>query len=206
MAREAFFTPEMSVRLREFRLGTGLTQDELAGRMGLKGPQRRKQVERLETTRAGSPTLEIVIRYLRACGAHWSDFVELIESFSPPAPPMKQAVQDSARFQNYRVVREAVEQAVAEELRQTDLMPPSYVFYKSVARQALSVLWRETRRTARGKRRKEAKLRLQDKLEAKDAEWRKQRLDMALVTRVRDIVVDEFTRLVRLRPELFYTP
>ena len=182
-----------------------MTQNELAERMGLKGSQRRKLVQRLETGEAASPTLEIVIRYLRACGARWSQFVELMESFTPELPPKAPKGLDSLRFRNYRTVAEAIEQAVGEELKQTDLMPASYAIYKAVARQALGVLWRDTGRKTSGRPPKRTPTRRQDRLEARDAQWRRQKLDMALVRRVRDVVVREFTRLVRKRPELFST-
>jgi hypothetical protein len=171
--------------------------------MGLTGRYRRRLIERLELGQIRKPTVETVIRYLQACGAHRHQFVELAESLTPAVSNKRPSGQDSARFQSYRIVAEAIEQAVAEELKQTDLLPSSYAFYRAVARQALGVLWRETRRAMQGKQPNGTELRLQDKLEAKDAEWRKQKLDMALVARVRDVVVEEFARLLKKRPDLF---
>ena len=182
-----------------------MNQDELAGTMGLTGRYRRRLIERLELGRISRPTLEMVIRYLLACGARWSQFVELMESFTPELPPKAPKGLDSLRFRNYRTVAEVIEQAVGEELKQTDLMPASYAIYKAVARQALGVLWRDTGRRTPGRPPKRTPTRLQDRLEARDARWRRQKLDLTLVKRVRGVVVREFTRLVRKRPELFST-
>ena len=69
--------------------------------------------------------------------------------------------------------------------------------------EAMGLNGQEATRSAQGSRRKGTKLKLQDRLDAQDAEWRRQRLDLGLVARVREVAVEEFTRLIADRPVLF---
>jgi len=64
-----------------------LTQQEVAERMGLVGKLRRKKIERLEQGKSINPTLSTVARYLRACGARWEAFTDLLHKLEPiPIP------------------------------------------------------------------------------------------------------------------------
>jgi len=73
----------MGAKLRNIRLGTGLTQDELAKRMGYFSIGKRMALRRLETGRIRKPTLEMVARYLQGCGARWHCITDLLESVPP---------------------------------------------------------------------------------------------------------------------------
>jgi transcriptional regulator with XRE-family HTH domain len=69
----------MGSRLRELRLRAGLTQAEAASRMGLKGQFGSKYISRLETGRIPDPALNTIARFLRACGARWYQFCDVLE-------------------------------------------------------------------------------------------------------------------------------
>jgi transcriptional regulator with XRE-family HTH domain len=73
-----FFTPEMGARLRELRTRKGLTQDEVAERVGLHGKGRWNLIGRLEKGRIGNPSLGLITFYLRACGALFSEFYDTL--------------------------------------------------------------------------------------------------------------------------------
>jgi len=76
MPKRGFFTPEMGTRLRRIRTQRGLTQ--VAGRMGLKGKSRWSFISRLEQGAIKGPSLDTVTRYLRACGAQFFEFYDLL--------------------------------------------------------------------------------------------------------------------------------
>jgi transcriptional regulator with XRE-family HTH domain len=71
-----FFTPEMGARLRELRRRAGLSQDEVAARMGLEGKSRKSFVSQLENARILHPYAETLVRYLRVCGALMGEFFD----------------------------------------------------------------------------------------------------------------------------------
>ena len=79
MAIHDFFTSEMGLRLRELRREAGLTQDQIADRIGLQGKHRKMIIMKLETGRIGNPHLQTIARFLRACGARWSRFSDQLE-------------------------------------------------------------------------------------------------------------------------------
>jgi transcriptional regulator with XRE-family HTH domain len=83
MARPNFFTPEMGARLRRIRSERGLTQDEVAARMGLNGRGRWSFVRRLEQGRIRNPYLSTVTLYLRACGAQFFEFYDTLTRIEP---------------------------------------------------------------------------------------------------------------------------
>jgi len=87
MGKQKFFTPEMGQRLREIRLKAGLSQDDVAERMGLVGKGRRIEIWRLERAQSVSPSLEKIARYLRACGAMWYQFDDLLNKLEPVPIP-----------------------------------------------------------------------------------------------------------------------
>jgi transcriptional regulator with XRE-family HTH domain len=82
--RGAFFTAEMGLRLKGIRREHGLTQDQLAERIGLTCKGRWNQIAQLEQGRYPNPALKFIARYLRACGAKWAEFTDLLESISLP--------------------------------------------------------------------------------------------------------------------------
>jgi transcriptional regulator with XRE-family HTH domain len=79
MSRRAFFTSEARARLRELRHRAGLSQKEVAERMGLRGRQARKSVSVLEWGEGSDPTVSTIARFLKACGARWYQFYDVLE-------------------------------------------------------------------------------------------------------------------------------
>ena len=76
--RQEFFTVEMGARLRQLRESKGLTQEQLAERMGLRGKGRGSLIARLERGKISNPTLRFVTYYLRASSALFSEFYDLL--------------------------------------------------------------------------------------------------------------------------------
>ena len=72
-------------RLAELRRRAGLTQEELARRMGMSSPNKRMMV-RIENGRTGNPGLASVARYLRACRAGFVDVLDVLEEYTRQAP------------------------------------------------------------------------------------------------------------------------
>ena len=79
MPRRVLFSSEAGQRLRELRLRAVLSQREVATRMGLRSRQARKPVSRLERGKCADPTVSTITRYLRACGARWYQFCDVLE-------------------------------------------------------------------------------------------------------------------------------
>ena len=63
--RKRFFSGQMRAKLRSFRLGAGLTQDELARRMVYSTLNRRMPDLRLGAEVVSRSTLEVPARYLQ---------------------------------------------------------------------------------------------------------------------------------------------
>ena len=97
----------MGARLCSIRSGAGLTQDELAERMGYSSIGKRMALQRLETGRIRKPTLEMVARYLRGCGVRWQRLTDLLES----VPPVKLEISKVKS----RKFTEAVKQKTEEQ-------------------------------------------------------------------------------------------
>ena len=73
----------MGARLREIRSKRGLTLDEVAAGMGLKGKGRWAFVRRLEQGSTRNPYLSTVTFYLRACGAQFFEFYDTLTRIEP---------------------------------------------------------------------------------------------------------------------------
>ncbi len=76
------FTAEVVRRLKELRVQAGLTQTELAQRMGLKPGGGQQTVSRFELGKSGSPGFRFVLDYLRACGASLSDIAGILDRYT----------------------------------------------------------------------------------------------------------------------------
>ena len=76
--KPTFFTVEMGLRLRELRLRKGLSEDQVAERMGLRGKGRWNLIARLEHGKIAEPHLSTITCYLRACGALFSEFYDVL--------------------------------------------------------------------------------------------------------------------------------
>jgi len=66
-------------RLREPRLRAGSTQREVTSGMGLRSRQAGKSVSRLKNGQGADPTVSTIARFLRACGARWYQFCDVLE-------------------------------------------------------------------------------------------------------------------------------
>ena len=94
MPRRRFFTSEAGARLRELRLRAGLSQREVAERMGLRGKQARKSVSLLERGEGADPTVSTIARFLKACGARWYQFCDVLESVETADVSMPEAAKE----------------------------------------------------------------------------------------------------------------
>jgi transcriptional regulator with XRE-family HTH domain len=80
-------TPELGRRLRELRIAAGLTQNQLAARMGRGGRKAGTLCVRLESGDTAHPTLGLIADYLRACRASFTGILDLLNEYTrrPPA-------------------------------------------------------------------------------------------------------------------------
>jgi transcriptional regulator with XRE-family HTH domain len=79
MSKIAFiFTKEMADNLRKIRKKAGLSQIEVANRIGLRYKTADSFISHLEKGRIKNPSLGAILLYLKACGESWVEF------FNPP--------------------------------------------------------------------------------------------------------------------------
>ena len=89
------FSPELlGRRLRSRRIRAGLTQAEVAERMGLTGKSSGNVVGHLEQGRIKNPSVRTLTLFLRACGALWGEITGILDS-GEPVPIDTQAITDS---------------------------------------------------------------------------------------------------------------
>jgi len=131
-----------------------------------------------------------------------------------PAPP-QQLRTTAERLRNYRIVVNLVEQAVTELLAEKPAPTLAYPAYKAVARQALGILWRQVRSSARrqvvlglaGRLKSSSKPMMPEwlagKLEQKNRFWQTQKLEMKLVAEVQELTIRRALQLLNDYPELF---
>jgi transcriptional regulator with XRE-family HTH domain len=82
------FTPEFGAKLRALRRQRNLTLRGLAGMMGRDSPGAYVPLARLERGDIKHPSLDLVLDYLRACGATPQDVAALFEPYlSLPSVP-----------------------------------------------------------------------------------------------------------------------
>ena len=115
-----FFTCRMGERLMDLRVRAGLTQDEVADRMGYIGPGRRSAISRLEKGLNGNPSLKMIAGYLRICGARWREFTDLLEqpdaafsSTGQGANPISQLERLGLSDEELQNLRDATERQVS---------------------------------------------------------------------------------------------
>jgi transcriptional regulator with XRE-family HTH domain len=157
MGQKRFFTREMGARLRNLRLGAGLTQDELAERMGYSSTGKRMALQRLETGRIRKPTLEMVARYLQGCGKRWQSITDLLESVPPVkldiskvksrkfTEAVKQKTEEQAQAVNQAMVYMRSEKPVSPEKRKQGTKRYSeYRLITNVIEQAVTETLRTT--------------------------------------------------------------
>jgi transcriptional regulator with XRE-family HTH domain len=103
------FTPGLGKRLRELRKKAGLSQAEVARRMGRTGRQAFSIVSRLESGRTKQPTIGLVVDFLTACGASLSDIEDLAPSGPLVSLNKKRARKPKSREEKLRLVRKRAE-------------------------------------------------------------------------------------------------
>jgi transcriptional regulator with XRE-family HTH domain len=81
------FAREVATRLRELRQRAGLSQFQLAGRLGLTLPSGQGYVSRLEAGKASKAELELVVEFILACEGSVSEFFARMESAGLLAKP-----------------------------------------------------------------------------------------------------------------------
>jgi transcriptional regulator with XRE-family HTH domain len=75
-------TPELGQRLRSLRLRAGVSQEQVAARMGRKGKGAHTMVGNLERARVKNPTLGLIADFLRACRARMSDIADIVDRYT----------------------------------------------------------------------------------------------------------------------------
>ena len=80
--------------MRELRRMAGLTQRQVAQRMGLTGEQAYKLVWRLESVRCRDASIGTVARFLKACGARWYQFCDVLEPVETADVSVPEAVKE----------------------------------------------------------------------------------------------------------------
>jgi transcriptional regulator with XRE-family HTH domain len=85
------FSKRLGKRLRSLRKHAGLSQGELAERMGRKAGHGQSTVSLLEAGVFPYPSLALVADYLRACRARFDDILDLLNEYAelPPVPEAK---------------------------------------------------------------------------------------------------------------------
>ncbi len=74
------FTKEMANILRQIRVQAGLSQSEVASRMGIKSKSGHSFIAQLESGRIKNPTLRTIFDYLQTCGVAVGDFMAKVEA------------------------------------------------------------------------------------------------------------------------------
>jgi transcriptional regulator with XRE-family HTH domain len=89
-----FLTLEMGAKLRQIRLEAGITQKELAERMGMGSRSGKASISLLELGKVPDPRISTIYLYLRACGASMQELLNLLalaDKFQPDTTPIEQA-------------------------------------------------------------------------------------------------------------------
>jgi transcriptional regulator with XRE-family HTH domain len=80
MPKKSFiFTKEMAELLKKIRIKSGLSQAEIAERIGLSSKTKDSYISHLEKGRLMNPALSLILLYLRACGESWSEFFKELD-------------------------------------------------------------------------------------------------------------------------------
>ncbi len=105
------FTREMAENLKKVREKAGLSQIEVANRIGLRYKTADSFISHLEKGRIKNPSLGAILLYIKACGASWSDFFKQLDIIDfkmrhekmitqLPIPPEPRKVQrDAMRYE-----------------------------------------------------------------------------------------------------------
>ena len=105
------FTKEMAELLKKMRIKSGLSQTEVAERIGLSSKTKDSYISHLEKGRLKNPALGLILLYLRACGESWSEFFKHLDAIDfrtrheqmisqIPIPPEQRKIQrDAMRYE-----------------------------------------------------------------------------------------------------------
>ena len=81
MAKNPFvFTQEMAALLKKIRLRSGLSQSELAERIGLSKKTGYSYISHLEKGFLKNPSLGTILMYLKICGESWPEFFRQLDT------------------------------------------------------------------------------------------------------------------------------
>jgi transcriptional regulator with XRE-family HTH domain len=75
-------------RLRDLRRAAGLTQSELAARLGRTGSAAKSGISQVEHGRYYGVTLNFVIDYVNACGADHTALRDILDAYTSRPPPL----------------------------------------------------------------------------------------------------------------------
>jgi len=98
MRKEPELAYRIGKRLRDLRLETGLTQAQVAERMGTEGMYGKQFICQLESGKRSCPTVRTISLYLRACGARWSRLSDVLDYVAPSGTDIR-PIQDSGLAQ-----------------------------------------------------------------------------------------------------------
>ncbi|MEO0067896.1 MAG: helix-turn-helix transcriptional regulator [candidate division WOR-3 bacterium] len=134
LARDIF------AQLRSLRLKANLTQEQVAGALGLKGKNRRSFICQLERGDIANPSLKLILDYLRACRATPEDLKNIFAKYlSEPLPvPEKKGRGPRPKEKDLQVERmrqaaamvgliQKLEMAIHNELNRLKVAPFSSV-------------------------------------------------------------------------------
>jgi transcriptional regulator with XRE-family HTH domain len=112
MPKEDFiFTKEMAGLLQKIRIRAGLSQSEVAKRIGLSSKTKDSYISHLEKGRLKNPALGLILLYLRACGVSWPEFFKELDRIDfkmrhekmisqlPPPAAQRKIQRDAMRYE-----------------------------------------------------------------------------------------------------------
>jgi transcriptional regulator with XRE-family HTH domain len=112
MSKNPFiFTQEMAELLKKIRLKSGLSQSELAERIGLSKKTGYSYISHLEKGFLKNPSLGTILMYLRICGVSWPEFFQKLDTIDfkmrhekmisqlPPPASQRKIQRDAMRYE-----------------------------------------------------------------------------------------------------------
>ncbi|MEO0071543.1 MAG: helix-turn-helix transcriptional regulator [candidate division WOR-3 bacterium] len=114
---------ELFAELRALRLKSGLTQDQVAGAIGLKCRDRKSRIYQLEHGRIANPSLKLILDYLRACKATPEDLKSIFAKYlcQPLPVPEKKSRGPRPRKRDLEIERMRAEAAMVNLLQKLEM-------------------------------------------------------------------------------------
>jgi transcriptional regulator with XRE-family HTH domain len=109
--KDFIFTKEMAELLKKIRIKAGLSQSEVAERIGLSSKTKDSYISHLEKGRLKNPALGLILLYLRACGESWPEFFKQLDTIDfkmrhekmisqvHPPPTERKIQRDAMRYE-----------------------------------------------------------------------------------------------------------